>query len=294
MDVAYELEIQSWWNEKSRLRPYCLVLPQSTEEVSRALAVLVEVGDSAGDWNIAVRSGGHGLPGFSNIEAGVTIDFSKMNESSYDAETNLASIQPGGRWKKTYADLDALNVTVAGGRDGGVGVGGFLLGGGISFFSGRKGFGCDSIVNYEVVLADGSVVNANNEENADLWRALKGGMNNFGIVTRFDMEAMPSLKMYYNVWFVGSEHSNTVVKTVHAFTDHVVATKDDALICFFSHDTTISPEIYIGMVHVNTRGDTNTSNVLNEVKSLPTIIDQSKYPTMAEAAEDSQVEGGLQ
>jgi FAD/FMN-containing dehydrogenase len=61
--------------------------------------------------------------------------------------------------------------------------------GGLSYFSGRKGFACDNVLNYEVVLASGQVVNANREENSDLWLALKGGSNNFGIVTRFDLKA---------------------------------------------------------------------------------------------------------
>lgn len=63
--------------------------------------------------------------------------------------------------------------------------------GGISFWSPRKGFVCDNILNYEVVLADGSIINANAEEHADLWLALKGGSSNFGIVTRFDIRTFP-------------------------------------------------------------------------------------------------------
>ena len=59
--------------------------------------------------------------------------------------------------------------------------------GGISYFSTRKGFVCDNVVNYEIVLASGQIVNANAKENPDLWLALKGGSNNFGIVTRFDV-----------------------------------------------------------------------------------------------------------
>lgn len=66
-----------------------------------------------------------------------------------------------------------------------------LFEGGISYFSARKGFACDNVVNYEVVLAGGQVVSANAEENSDLWVALKGGSNNFGIVTRFDLRAFP-------------------------------------------------------------------------------------------------------
>ncbi len=60
--------------------------------------------------------------------------------------------------------------------------------GGLSFYSARKGFVCDSVRNFEIVLAGGQIVNANAKENPDLWIALRGGSNNFGVVTRFDIE----------------------------------------------------------------------------------------------------------
>lgn len=79
-----------------------------------------------------------------------------------------------------------LDQTVAGGRNGAVGVSGLTLGGGISYFSPQVGFTCDTLVNAEVVLANGSIVSANTTHNPDLFRALKGGLNNLGIVTRYD------------------------------------------------------------------------------------------------------------
>ena len=73
--------------------------------------------------------------------------------------------------------------------------------GGISYFSAWKGFACDNVVNYEVVIASGETVNVNAKENADLWLALKGGSNNFGIVTRFDLKAFPQGDLWEGVQF---------------------------------------------------------------------------------------------
>lgn len=81
---------------------------------------------------------------------------------------------------------------VAGGRERDVAVAGFLLGGGTSLYTCRGGFGCDQVINFEVVLADGRIVQANRDEHADLFKVLKGGGNNFGIVTRFDMQGFPA------------------------------------------------------------------------------------------------------
>lgn len=78
-----------------------------------------------------------------------------MNATTYDDETQVASIQPGSRWRGVYETLDPYHATVAGGRAASVGVAGFLTGGGNSFFSARKGFACDQVLNFEVVLASG-------------------------------------------------------------------------------------------------------------------------------------------
>jgi len=91
-----------------------------------------------------------------------------MNCSYYDPDRDLANDEPGAAWKDVYYNLLNSNVTVTGGRDGGVGVGGFLLGGGNSYYSGRNGFGCGPVVGFEVVLANGSIVEANVDENPAL------------------------------------------------------------------------------------------------------------------------------
>lgn len=79
-----------------------------------------------------------------------------------------------------YGILDPFNLTAVGGRILGIGVGGSILGSGLSYLTDQYGLACDNVVNFEVVLADGSLVNANNTTNTDLFWALKGGINNFG------------------------------------------------------------------------------------------------------------------
>lgn len=290
-DPEYEPQIQSWYAKNNRLRPYCLVLPQNTKEVSTALTALVNANDGAGDWHIAVRSGGHGTTG-NNIANGVTIDLTMMNSSSYDPETNLAKIEPGGRWRNVYADLEKQGVTVTGGRDGDVGVGGFLLGGGNSFFSGRMGFGCDSVVNYEVVLGNGTIVNANNETNADLWRALKGGSSNFGIVTRYDMEALPARDLLYDLRYLSSNYSETVIEAVAGFADQNQSLADNHLITFYMYNASITPDIFIGTIKVNTKGNGNESTTFDQVKKLPAFYNVTVLQSMAKAAAGSQLVSG--
>jgi FAD/FMN-containing dehydrogenase len=86
--------------------------------VSLALTTLVDVNNGAGDWYIAVRSGGHNLAASNNIDNGVTIDLGLLDGATYDKSTNLASVGPGGKWMNVYALLEQYNVSVVGGRDG--------------------------------------------------------------------------------------------------------------------------------------------------------------------------------
>lgn len=101
------------------------------------------------------------------------------------------SIAAGERWANIYDKVQEHGLGVTGSRSGLGGVGGLALAGGLSFFSSREGFICDNVTNFELVLASGETVNANASENADLWRALRGGGNNFGVVTRYDLRTFP-------------------------------------------------------------------------------------------------------
>jgi hypothetical protein len=90
------------------------------------------------------------------------------------------------RWQEMYEFLNERGLYCIGGRDATIGSS-LLLGGGLSFFSGFRGWAANNIVNFEVVLANSSIVQVNNKTFPDLFWALKGGTNNFGIVTRYDL-----------------------------------------------------------------------------------------------------------
>lgn len=115
---------------------------------------------------------------------------------------------------------------VAGGREGLVGVGGLLLGGGKTFYTCRVGFACDQVINYEVVLADGSIVEANNKTNPDLFRVLKGGSNNFGVVTRFDMTTFPAGPIWDGNVMYTRDDTDALIAAFVDFTKNLTANPD--------------------------------------------------------------------
>ena len=132
----------------------------------------------------------------SAVDEGVTIDMGLINQIDYSSVTKLASIGAGALWRDVYSALEEYGVTAPGGRTSTVGVTGFLTGGGNNFFSANVGLGCDNVDNFEVVLADGTIVNANKVTHADLFKALKGGSSNFGIVTRVDMHTVDVVTLW--------------------------------------------------------------------------------------------------
>lgn len=77
-----------------------------------------------------------------------------------------------------------------------VGVPGLILGEGISFFSNKHGWACDNVASYEVVTASGIVITASPTQYSDLYWALRGGGNNFGIVTNFKLDAFELGQMW--------------------------------------------------------------------------------------------------
>ena len=154
-----DYEEQYWSLQQSTTSPYCRVFPLSAEEVSIVIRVLKKF-----QCQFAVKSGGHAaFEGASNSEGGVTIDLVSLNEITTSEDQTVTSLGPGNRWIDVYRTLDLMNLSVVGGRVADIGVGGLTLGGGISFFSGRYGWACDNVVNYQVdyllgesILADRS------------------------------------------------------------------------------------------------------------------------------------------
>ncbi|KAI0150225.1 FAD-binding domain-containing protein [Xylariaceae sp. FL1272] len=149
--------------------------------------------------NFTIRSGGHNPnPLFSSIESGILIDLQKLKTLSLDAD-GVLQVGAGNRWGEVYTYLEEHGRSPIGGRQDDVGISGYLLGGGMPAFPALHGFGADQVKNFEVVLANSTVINANTDNNAALWRALKGGGPNFGIVTRFDIQTVPLIKAQYTV-----------------------------------------------------------------------------------------------
>ncbi|KAE8350517.1 hypothetical protein BDV28DRAFT_37210 [Aspergillus coremiiformis] len=238
--AAYNASIASFWSQQEQLiTPSCVVSAKSVQDVSNAMRVL-----GPKSCKFAVRSGGHAaLAGSANIQDGVTIDLSGLDWIHPFSNHSLVSIGPGQTWGKVYSSLDALGVSVPGGRDGPVGVGGTTLGGGFGYFATKAGFACNNIVAYELVLANGTVVNATRSRYSDLWMALKGGSNSFGIVTNFVFQTFPlgaiwGGDIYYNISTIDAQ-----LEAFYRFTSNPSYDTNAGLLHNFAYTPEVGPLI---------------------------------------------------
>lgn len=142
----------------------------------------------ANQCEFSVKSGGHNAnPGANSIDGGVSIDLAGLNAAVASPNGSYVSVGAGQTWGSLYDIFSDSGIAFTGGICEDVGVGGVSLGGGQSLFQAKRGWVIDNVLNYEIVLASGEIVNANQTSNPDLFKALKGGNTNFGVVTHVDI-----------------------------------------------------------------------------------------------------------
>ncbi|KAK7531569.1 uncharacterized protein J3D65DRAFT_119050 [Phyllosticta citribraziliensis] len=181
-----------WSVQQADVHPDCIFRPQDTRDVSRAVLF-----SRLFRCPFAVKSGGHSaFAGSSSIQGGITLDLRALNQVQLSDDRSIVSVGTGNKWVDVYEALEPHGLAVIGGRVSAIGVGGLTLGGGISFFSGLHGWACDNVVNYELVTGSGVVLQVNESSHPDLYWSLRGGGNNFGVVTRFDLSAFPQGLMW--------------------------------------------------------------------------------------------------
>ncbi len=140
---------------------------------------------------LAVRSGGHSVPGHSAVDGGVVVDLSEMREVRVDSARRVAWVQPGATSADLCAATQPHGLALSTGDTASVGVGGLAIGGGIGWLARAHGLTIDSLRSATVVTADGRVVVASAEEHPDLFWAIRGGGGNFGVVTEFEFDLKP-------------------------------------------------------------------------------------------------------
>lgn len=207
---------------------------------------------------------------------------------------SYVSVGSGQTWGPLYLEVEKYNLTLVGGREDTVGVSGLTLGGGASFYTGLHGFACDRVVNYEIVLGDGSIVNANANSSTELFKALKGGSNNFGIVTRFDLQTFPATPggLYAGLLFMDYDtNKDAVLQQLVRLIDTNEEHRDDAeTVSFIYNNPDDTPSIAVQVVNVNGIENSTSFAPLNNLTIEYDTRRRQSYGTFITAYEAS---GGL-
>jgi len=169
------------WNHMIDRQPALIARCNNVEDVVAAVRHAARTGRKA-----VARCGGHSVSGASLPENGLVIDLAGLKDIEVDSGARIARVGGGALLGELDAATQAQGLAVTAGIEPETGVGGLTLGGGIGFLCRKLGLTIDNLIGAQVVLADGSLVEASETAHPDLFWALRGGGGQFGIVTRFD------------------------------------------------------------------------------------------------------------
>jgi FAD/FMN-containing dehydrogenase len=140
---------------------------------------------------VAVRGGGHNVAGRATIDGGVMIDLSLMRGVYVDPNRRTVRAEGGVTWAELNRETQLHRLAVTGGVVSSTGIAGLTLGGGLGWLMGKHGLALDNLISVEIVTAEGKLLRANQDEEPDLFWALRGGGGNFGVATSFEYQLHP-------------------------------------------------------------------------------------------------------
>ncbi|KAI0840375.1 FAD-binding domain-containing protein [Hypoxylon sp. FL0890] len=315
LDLSYLEEQNDYWSTScSAMKPSCIIFPKDADEVAAIVKVL-----NNNTENFAIKSGGHNPNnGWSSVAGGPLISTQQLKQVILDETTGIARVGPGQRLDSIAKELQGTGWTFVGGRIGNTGVGGLVLGGGLSYMSAQYGWAASSVLEYEIVLANGTIATASATQNPDLFKALRGGGNNFGIVTTYVLQTYRQGNIFGgNLVFLHTDETDAkLLKAVRDFTEYntddkaaVIVTAErgnidliDTWILFLFYDGEVVPDgIFKNFTDVGPLLDTTRVQTYSDliggsnwviVKGSVVQIGTETIP-MPSAADSEKVMGGI-
>jgi FAD/FMN-containing dehydrogenase len=210
-DDGYD-EARRVYNAMIDRRPAVIIRCTNAADVSAAVDFARENGLA-----LAIRGGGHSVPGFGTVDDGVVADLSGMRAVTVDPATRTARAEGGATWGEFNEATAAFGLATTGGIISTTGVAGLTLGGGIGYLARGFGLSCDNLVSAEIVTADGKMVTASENEHADLFWAIRGGGGNFGVATALEFKVHPVKEIYGGPMFFAMKDAEAVLRYYRDF-----------------------------------------------------------------------------
>jgi FAD/FMN-containing dehydrogenase len=262
-------------------------------DAADVMATIAAARDGGAD--LAVRGGGHSVPGFGTVDDGLVIDLSPMRHVLVDPDKGVAHVGGGA----TLGDVDhatyPFGLAVPGGVVSTTGVAGLTLGGGIGYLTRSVGLTIDNLLSADVVLADGRQVTASDYQNEDLFWALRGGGGNFGVVTSFEFQLHEVGDVVAGPLFYGFDDAAAVLQ---GYRDYI-AVAPEQLGCFFGWQ--IAPplpfipedrvgELFCALVTCWNGPHEEADEVLRPLREIAEVqaenVDVVPFPAMQSAFDD--------
>jgi FAD/FMN-containing dehydrogenase len=210
-DAGYD-EARRVYNAMIDRRPAVIVRCGNAADVRAAVDFARENGLA-----LAVRGGGHSVPGFGTVDDGVVADLSGMRAVTVDPAKRTARAEGGATWGDFNEATAAFGLATTGGIISTTGVAGLTLGGGIGYLARGFGLSCDNLISAEIVTADGKMVTASEDEHADLFWAIRGGGGNFGVATALEFRLHPVKEIYGGPMFFAMKDAEAVLRYYREF-----------------------------------------------------------------------------
>ncbi|KAF9225427.1 FAD-binding domain-containing protein [Gyrodon lividus] len=261
--LPYPRDVTHWASSSSQ-NATCSFEPGTAEDLGTALQII-----GATRTPFAVKGGGHTTnPGFSST-TGVQIAMFHFSDVVYDSEAQTATIGAGLTWDTVYAALEPYGVNVVGARGPGVGVSGLCLGGGYSYLTNQYGLTIDTVEAYELVSPDGTVRNVTEKSDLELFFGLRGGFNNFGIVTRFTLRTFPQTQVWGGFISYTPDHVEEVNQATANFAANTTDPKAALMITYdyFASRKSLAPS---ALVFYN--APTPPPGVFDEFLAIPALV----------------------
>ncbi len=185
LDASYD-EVREIWNGMIDKRPAIIVQCQGADDVVHALAFARRNG-----LDISIRGAGHNIAGNAICDDGLMIDLSTMKNVRVDPDRRRAYVEPGVTLGVFDAAVQAHGLATPIGINSTTGIAGLTVGGGFGWLTRKYGMTVDNLISVEMVTVDGDLIRASEDQNADLFWAIRGGGGNFGVVTQFEFKLYP-------------------------------------------------------------------------------------------------------
>jgi UDP-N-acetylenolpyruvoylglucosamine reductase len=202
------------WNLTVDQRPAAVVLPESAEDVRDTVRFAYEVG-----LRVAPQGTGHGASALGDLGDTILLKTERLRGVEIDPDARTARVAAGTIWIEVVEAAAAHGLAALAGSSPDVGVVGYTLGGGLSWLARKHGIGANQVTAVELITADGRLVRADAETNADLFWAVRGGGGNFGVVTALEFNLFPITEVYAGILWFPIDRAAEILNEWRAWTD---------------------------------------------------------------------------